>query len=389
MESPFQHDDTPFDPDHPEPVETSFSEQESRSGDPRALKILSFIGTEILGKTIVLCLITTLLTHLLLVINPATRKSSRNILAVVTDDAVQYDSGEKRLIHALQADVHAFWMRTELPTLNYRVEPLFDYTLRQDMKQAVQADSSLVLSESDVSQERFAFYFSWLMHLIRGNFGFSKQGLPIIHELMARLPVTLIIAFSGLALIVVLSIYSASVSILKADRLSRTQAFVFYAVSSIPSFIIGYFFLRIFIADSFSGLLLVIPVISLLLSNGILAGLIAATRSAIQTEFRKNYVAFAFSKGFDENYIFRKHMFRNVLLTILPHFSQNMAFVVGGTLVIEKVFSLNGLADMLIDGLGNHDIARVLVVILIATLIVRIGSIFFDMLAAVMNPKNS
>jgi ABC-type dipeptide/oligopeptide/nickel transport system permease component len=355
----------------------------------KGLKIISFISVEVIVKTVILCLITTLLSHILLAINPATKESSRNILAQMTNDQADYTSREKMLINVIETNVHAYWMQTELPTLNYRVEPVFDYYIRHDMKQAVMADSSLVLTTADVNQERFAYYFVWLFRLVRGDFGFSKQGLPIIQELMSRLPTTLTIAFSGLALIVVLSIYSASISILRKDKLSKNQAFLFYGISSIPSFIIGYFFLRIFVAESFSGIMLIIPVISLLLSNGILAGLIAATRSSIQGEFTKNYVAFAYSKGFDENYIFKKHMFRNVLLSILPHFSQNMAFVVGGTLVIEKVFSLNGLADMLIDGLGSHDIARVLVVILVATLIVRIGSILFDMLAAAMNPKNS
>jgi ABC-type dipeptide/oligopeptide/nickel transport system permease component len=54
---------------------------------------------------------------------------------------------------------------------------------------------------------------------------------------------------------------------------------------------------------------------------------------------------------------------------------------------VEKVFSLNGLADMLIDGLGNHDNGRVLVVILVATILVRIGSMMADTLLYFLNPK--
>lgn len=348
-----------------------------------------FLAKEVLGKTVLLCLLATFATHLLLMLNPkASAEERMTRLTRIADASSARNAGEKLLRRYLAGDVHARWMNSDGAEIDHRRRTVMSTLMTQDMAAALQRDPSIARKESRIGQQEFLFYFAWLRDLVTGNFGYIEQGLALKSELLARLPVTFGLAIVSLLLTVALALYGAFFYYLK-ERLAfaKAQDLSFYAISSLPAFIIGYLFLRLFGVGGIGSQNLLFPIVTLTISNGILAEILVAMKSSLHNVAEHNYVAFARSKGLSNWQVLTRHIFRNALIEILPKVSQKMAFIVSGTIVVEKVFSINGLADMLIDGLGNHDHARVLIVILVATILVRIGTVLADTMLYLLNPK--
>ena len=347
--------------------------------------LVAFAFREIVGRTVLVCILATFFTHLLLILNPVVpAKASVNRLA----GAASRSREEERLRQHLEADVHAYWLRSEESTVLHRTQGVWRHLMARDLAEAARRDPALVLPEGALRQEGFFSYFTWLGRVVRGDLGHIAQGQDMRSELLARLPTTFGIALVSLLMTVLVAVYAAVFHALRPESaLARTQDFLFYTVSSLPAFIVGYAFLRLFRVGGVGSQNELWPILTLVLSNSVLAELLSTMKHGLQSASEKNYVVFARSKGLTDWEILRRHVARNVLNDVLPRVGQKMAFVVSGTIVVEKVFSLNGLADMLIDGLGSHDNGRVLIVILVATVLVRIGSILADSLVYALNPK--
>jgi ABC-type dipeptide/oligopeptide/nickel transport system permease component len=128
------------------------------------------------------------------------------------------------------------------------------------------------------------------------------------------------------------------------------------------------------------------------LSSGIICELSRVIEEAMETELSKEYIETATAKGLVNSPFpwigtIRFHAFRNALITILPQVSLIFTFVISGSLVVEQVFDLPGVSFMLLKGLGDKDMARVLVIILIGVLLIRIGSILSNLAYLLLNPK--
>lgn len=355
---------------------------------PRGGRVVaSFVLLDVIGKTIVLSLIATFFTHVLLVLNPLQAKSTvNNLLEFASPSDLSPEILKLRTL--AKEDVHGAWLAAQEDRSSHRVSLVFRYLARQDIAEAFRDNPALRLEQKRVSQESLSYYFVWLTDIVRGEFGFSRHGVSILEELSKRVPKTCIIAFSSLLVTVLLALCASVLYSLRRNNLGVSVLhFIFYSVSSLPAFIIGYFLLRVFrvVAEGPEDMLL--PVVALALGNGLLAELLVGMKSSFEFEYGRNYVVLAQARGLTNWQLFVRHILRNALIEVLPKIGQKMAFVVSGTIIVEKVFNVNGLADMLIDGLGSHDNARVLAVILVATLLVRVGSMSTEGVQLFLNPK--
>ena len=362
----------------------------SRNPPPKLAKsLLLFLLNDVLLKTILLCFLATFLSHILLILNPIQKKSTIDSLSGFLPRST-YTKNEIKLCEYIGNDILHYWIKSEENPASHRIRPVLSYLMTRDMASALQSTPSLRLEKKIISQEKFIYYFIWLKNLVSGDFGISAQGLSIKKEVLTRIPVTFGIALSSLAIIVLIAFYGSVLYTLKMNwTVVRIQDFIFYTIASLPAFIIGYFFLRTFSVGGIGSQNLILPIATLVISNGLLAELLVVMKNSLHSQYQKNYVLFAKTKGITDSQLLMHHVFRNALIEILPKISQKMTFVVSGTIVVEKVFSLNGLTDMLIDGLGSHDNARVLIVILVATFLVRIGTIAANTTLFIFNPRHA
>jgi peptide/nickel transport system permease protein len=101
----------------------------------------------------------------------------------------------------------------------------------------------------------------------------------------------------------------------------------------------------------------------------------------------EDYVRTARAKGLRENRVVFKHGLRGALTPIVTIFGLDFGLLIGGAVLTEKVFSLNGLGKYAIDGITNNDLPKVLGVTLLAAFFVVVCNLIVDLLYAVVDPR--
>lgn len=265
-------------------------------------------------------------------------------------------------------------------------------------EQKVQLTAKYGLDGSAVQQ-----YIGWLRAMADGNFGTSlvtKE--PVLNELVRRLPLTLelgvlaliIIALVGFPLGVLAGLKDKSV-LSQSGRVGATL------MMSIPDFVMGSFCVWLFSAYALGlkaggwspiseGLIenlryALLPAIVLSLTG---LGLILATaRSGVLQVRGQDHVLAAVSRGLTPGTILKRDILRNTLIPVLTLFAIIAGYLLGGAVLVETVFNLDGVGRLLAKSIGQRDYPVVQIgVILIAAVFVLLNAIA-DLLYAVIDPR--
>lgn len=110
-------------------------------------------------------------------------------------------------------------------------------------------------------------------------------------------------------------------------------------------------------------------------------------RSSLLEVLREDYVRTAHAKGLRERNILMRHALRNALLPVVTLFAIQVAVVLGGTVVLETVFTLPGLGRYLVDGIGRRDYPVVQTLVLLFAVLFVLVNLLVDLLYAVMDPR--
>ena len=238
-------------------------------------------------------------------------------------------------------------------------------------------------------------YFSFWINALQGDFGSSYQtGLPVFEEILARFPTTLRLASVAMVIAAGIGIPVGVISAVRqyamVDVCSMVIAMLF---ASIPSFVMGLLLqllfartLRIFPAtgaDSWQSY--VLPAITL--SAATMATLIRMTRSTMLEVIRQDYIRTARAKGASERSIVLTHALRNALLPIVTVIGVDFGYLLGGTVVIESVFSLPGLGTLLITSIRMKDTPVVMASVMFVTVAYSLVNLAVDIVYAFIDPR--
>ena len=243
-------------------------------------------------------------------------------------------------------------------------------------------------------------YFSWLLSMLRGDWGYSFVSRINVDDLiLQRLPTTLIIIGSSqiLALMIALpvGVYAATRPYSLFDQIANTFAFIGF---SLPTFFTGILFILIF-SITLDWLPFVyrtdipgsgfpwfwehvkqsiMPIAVLGLFQG--AAWTRFVRSAVLDVIRLDYVTTARAKGLSERVITIKHVVRNALIPVVTLVALSMPAVFGGAIVTEQIFRVPGIGSLLISAILANDTP----VIMAVTFVFAILVIFFNLVADVL-----
>jgi len=132
---------------------------------------------------------------------------------------------------------------------------------------------------------------------------------------------------------------------------------------------------------------LVLPVIAL--SYGSFAFLSKLTRTAVLENLRADYARTARAKGLDEKRVLWRHVFRNSLLPLITVFASLLPGLLAGSLIVETVFSIDGMGRLAVDAVKTRDRELVLSITLISGLLTLTGNLIADILYAAADPRVS
>jgi peptide/nickel transport system permease protein len=239
-----------------------------------------------------------------------------------------------------------------------------------------------------------SFYRKWAGHLISGELGRNTHGYPVIHELAERVPVTAGLAGGAMLLVSVFSLLGALLLVRSTRRpAARFGVGTIYVVTALPTFFIAYLLIALVPSQNNIGSHYLLPILVLAASDGLVAELMRTLGGGIAAELARPYADMAVVKGLRVDAFLPLpgtvlfHAFRQAIIQVLPRTALQMQALVGLSFLVEKIFSLEGLGDMLLDGLGERDVNRVLVVVLITALLVRAMSLLNDLLILALNPR--
>jgi peptide/nickel transport system permease protein len=111
------------------------------------------------------------------------------------------------------------------------------------------------------------------------------------------------------------------------------------------------------------------------------------TRSALLEVLREDYVRTARAKGLFEKLVINRHALRNALLPVVTVLGIEFAFLMGGLVVTEQVFNLNGLGKLFVESVLNHDYAMTQVLVMLVVAIFALTNFVVDILYAWLDPR--
>jgi len=206
-------------------------------------------------------------------------------------------------------------------------------------------------------------YFGWVSDAVRGDLGISyRSGNSIAAELFRRLPATLLLAATALALAVATGIPLGVLAAVKrgswVDNLCRLLALVGAAV---PSYVLAPALMLLFAVKL--GWLpavgygepknLVLPAAAL--SFGTMAQLMRLTRASVLEVLGHDYMRTARAKGLSERLVVWRHGLKNALLPVVTVLGTSTGYLLGGAIIIETIFGWPGVGQFVVVGISQRD----------------------------------
>jgi peptide/nickel transport system permease protein len=238
-------------------------------------------------------------------------------------------------------------------------------------------------------------YFDYLMNLVNGDFGVSlKNSQPVLDEILVRLPITLELALFSILITIVLGMGAGIISAVKPYSMQDVGVMLVALIGiSLPSFWFGlmlmYFFsvkLQILPVAGWDSLLhVILP--ALTLGAGGAAIVARMTRSSMLDVIRQDYIRTARAKGLRERLIIYKHALRNALIPVITVVGLQFGALLGGTVLVESIFAINGLGRMIVDAIRMRDLPMVQGGVLFASLIFVIVNLFVDVFYRFFNKR--
>ncbi len=257
--------------------------------------------------------------------------------------------------------------------------------------------------EMNLDRPAYERYGGWLLGLVTGDLGNSLATQRSVSDIIkSRLPNTLLLG--GLAAIfavpvaVGLGLYVAMRPGSKLDRSLTTGSI---AIISAPEFLIATLLVLVFavqlrwlpslaripagagIAETLRALAM--PVATL--TAAVLAPMMRMTRSAILNVLSHPSIEMAILKGVPRRSIILKHALPNAIAPIINVIAVNMAYIIGGVLVVEVIFSYSGVAKLMVDGVASRDIPIVQACAMFFCTLYILFNLIADLVSILANPR--
>jgi peptide/nickel transport system permease protein len=243
----------------------------------------------------------------------------------------------------------------------------------------------------------------WIWGLIRGDFGVSMwTGRPIAHEIAIRFELSLELSVMAMVLAVMLGIPLGMLSALRQDTwVDYTLRIFSIAGLAMPSFWLGIVIILVlliffnwlppmeftsFWKDPMANLAqLIWP--ALAVGYRYSAMIMRMTRSTMLDVLREDYIRTARAKGLFEKVILIRHALKNALLPVMSVIGLELAFLMGGLVVTEQVFNLNGLGLLLVQSIDRRDYMMTQSLVLLVAFFFIAMNFILDILFAWLDPR--
>jgi peptide/nickel transport system permease protein len=255
----------------------------------------------------------------------------------------------------------------------------------------------------------WAEWFWKMMHL---DFGTSRvDGRPVIERIKEAIPISLtliiISIFIQYIISIPLGIYNAA---RKDSAIDRTSSILMFVLYSLPEFWIGILLILFFASGEylnlfpFGGLIsdwatdfpwykkagnigwhLVLPVVTM--TYGSFAFLSRYVRGNMIEVINKQFITTAVAKGLSERRVIFVHAFRNSLVPLVTLVAGILPALIGGDVIVEKIFSVPGIGNLAFQAISSRDIPVIMAILSFSTFLTLVGMFLSDLLYGLVDPR--
>ena len=258
-------------------------------------------------------------------------------------------------------------------------------------------------SELGLDRPLYEQYLDWMKGLLTGDLGNSiRFSMPVEELLVARLPVTISLAAITLLIVCLVSLPLGMFAARRQNKISDlTLSTATQVGMAVPSFWLGmmlilYVGMKVDLfkisgyipwSTSIAGALSTLLLPALTIATPQIAVNFRYVRTAILEQVGMDYVRTIRSKGIVERVVMYKHVLKNAMIPILTVFGIITAEIVAGTIIVEQVFSLPGVGQLLITAINNRDFPLVQGIVMYITVAVVMINFIVDILYTVIDPR--
>jgi peptide/nickel transport system permease protein len=248
-------------------------------------------------------------------------------------------------------------------------------------------------------------FLSWLWGIVRLDFGTSLwTRAPVVEELLIRFPLTLEIAIFATLLSTLIAIPLGTLAAIRQDTwIDYVVRVISIGGLAIPAFWTGILIILLLVIyfewgpplvfvplwedpwENFKQL--VWPIVTVGYRNA--AVTTRLTRSTVLEVMREDYVRTAWAKGLRERIVVAKHTLKNTMLPVSTIIGAEFAFLMGGLVVTETVFTLNGVGSFVVDAILHRDVPVVQTLVVLTGFVIVFVNLMIDLFYAWLDPRIS
>lgn len=245
-------------------------------------------------------------------------------------------------------------------------------------------------------------FITWFSALLQGDLGYSyRTRRPVLEEILDRFPLTLELTLAALVISILIAIPLGVISATRRDGMLDTGARLGSLIGlSLPNFWLGLLLMALFavtlrwlpsggsneFALDWDHLkFLILPAITL--GTSLAAETMRMSRSALLEVLAKDYVRTSRAKGLTERLVIYRHALRNALIPVVTVVGIQAGALLGGTVVVEQIFSWAGLGSLVIRAINQRDYPLLQGLILFLTFFYIAVSLVVDIVYLYLDPR--
>ncbi|WIJ27002.1 ABC transporter permease [Devosia sp. RR2S18] len=250
-------------------------------------------------------------------------------------------------------------------------------------------------------------YISFLGGLTRLDLGtYSARELPVIDEVAKAFPITLQLTFLGLIIAIIFSLLLGVLAAIYRDRWpDQVIRFLSIASLSTPSFWLAVLLIQLLghkvgvvsllptsgrlpsITENFGGWFLRMLLPAVALAIPVIGQLSRVVRTAMVEELDRDYVRTALGAGIPRHVVVGRNVLRNALITPITVLGLRVGYLLGGAVIIEIIFNINGMGMLIMNGVSNNEPNLIQGVTLTVALAFVVINVVVDLLYVLVNPR--
>ncbi len=254
-------------------------------------------------------------------------------------------------------------------------------------------------------------YWMWLKRVVKLDFGisFTPDRRPVVDKILERLPITVTINLTSMAIIflvgIPLGVYCARY---KDSIMDKSLTAIIFAAYAAPTFwvalllmiVFGVYLellpvsgIRSFNFEELSflekvvdvGKHLLLPV--LVSASGGIAAISRFMKNSVLEVLSQDYIRTAYAKGLPEKVVLKKHALRNALLPVITILGLSVPGLIGGSVIFESIFSIPGMGQLFYMSVMARDYPTIMGILVIGAFLTLLGNLLADIAYAVFDPR--